>query len=72
MAGALGSALLAVVLQQATTSRLPGFHGGIGQAGALAAASPHAADALAQAFGVALAISVLAVIPTALLPRQEA
>ena len=76
VAGALGSALLAVVLQQATTSRLPGFHGGIGQAGALAAASPHAADALAQAFGVsfgvALAISVLAVIPTALLPRQEA
>ena len=76
VAGALGSALLAVVLQQATTSRLPGFHGGIGQAGALAAASPHAAAALAQAFGVsfgvALAISVLAVIPTALLPRKEA
>ena len=76
VAGALGSALLAVVLQQATTARLPGFHGGIGQAGALAAASPHAATALAQAFGVsfaiALAICVLALIPTALLPHRKA
>jgi EmrB/QacA subfamily drug resistance transporter len=76
VAGALGSALLAVVLQQATTARLPGFHGGIGQAGLLAAASPHAAAALAEAFGasfaVALAISVAALIPAALLPRREA
>ncbi|MGH3229651.1 MAG: DHA2 family efflux MFS transporter permease subunit [Streptosporangiaceae bacterium] len=76
VAGALGSALLAVVLQQATAARLPGFHGGIGQAGALAAASPHAAAALARAFGVsfavALAVCVLALIPAALLPRREA
>jgi MFS family permease len=76
VAGALGSALLAVVLQQATTARLPGFHGGIGQAGRLAAASPHAAAALAQAFGVsfavALAVCVLALIPTAFLPRKGA
>jgi EmrB/QacA subfamily drug resistance transporter len=76
VAGAIGSALLAVVLQQATTARLPGFHGGIGQAGALAAASPHAAAALAQAFGVsfavALALSVLALIPALLLPHREA
>ena len=76
VAGALGSALLAVVLQQATTARLPGFHGGIGQAGALAAASPHAAAGLAQAFGVsfavALALCVLALIPTALIPHREA
>jgi EmrB/QacA subfamily drug resistance transporter len=75
-AGALGSALLAVVLQQGIAARLPGFHGGIGQAGALAAASPHAAAAVAQAFGVsfgvALAVTVLALIPTALLPRRAA
>jgi EmrB/QacA subfamily drug resistance transporter len=74
VAGALGSALLAVVLQQAMTARLPGFHGGIGQAGAAAAASPRAAGHLAQAFGVsfavALAISVLALIPAVLLPRK--
>ena len=76
VAGALGSALLAVVLQQATTARLPGFRGGIGQAGQLAAASPHAAAALAQAFGisfaVALAVCVLALVPTALIPNREA
>jgi len=76
VAGALGSALLAVILQQATTARLPGFRGGIGQAGQLAATSPHAAAALADAFGVsfavALAICVLALIPTALIPHREA
>jgi len=76
VAGALGTALLAVVLQQATTARLPGFHGGISQAGQLAATSPRAAAALAEAFGVsfavALAITALALIPTALLPRREA
>ena len=75
VAGALGSALLAVLLQQALSARLPGFHGGIGQAGRLAAASPHAASAVAHAFGfsfaVALAISALALIPTALLPRHR-
>jgi EmrB/QacA subfamily drug resistance transporter len=76
VAGALGSALLAVVLQQAMTARLPAFHGGIGQASALAASSPHAATALAQAFGasfaVALAITLLALIPSVLLPRRPA
>jgi EmrB/QacA subfamily drug resistance transporter len=76
VAGALGSALLAVVLQQAMTARLPGFHGGIGQAGALAATSPRAATALAQAFAVsfavALAVSVLALVPSVLLPRRPA
>jgi EmrB/QacA subfamily drug resistance transporter len=74
VAGALGSALLAVVLQQAMTSRLPGFHGGIGRAGALAASSPHAAAALAGAFGVAFAVSfgitLLALVPAALLPGR--
>ena len=76
VAGALGSAFLAVVLQQATTARLPGFHGGLTQAGQLATTSPHAATALAHAFGVsfavALAICVLALIPTALIPHREA
>jgi hypothetical protein len=74
VAGALGSAVLAVVLQQAMTARLPGFHGGIGQASALAGTSPRAAGLLAQAFAlsfaVALAISVLALVPAVLLPRQ--
>jgi hypothetical protein len=39
IAGALGSAMLAVILQQAVTARLPGFQGRIGQAAALAASS---------------------------------
>jgi len=64
-----------VVLQQATITRLPGFRGGIGQAGQLAATSPHAAAALAQAFGVsfavALALSTLALIPAILLPHPD-
>jgi len=76
VAGALGSATLAIVLQQAITAQLPGFHGQIGQATAIAAASPHAAAALARAFGtsfaVALAISVLALVPAVLLPGHPA
>jgi hypothetical protein len=71
VAGAVGSALLAVVLQQAMAARLPGFHGGIGQAGAAAAASPHAATALGDAFGVAFAASfgicLAALVPAVLL-----
>jgi hypothetical protein len=66
--------VLAAVLQQEMTVRLPGFQGGIGQAGALAAASPHAATALAGAFGAsfaaALAITAIALIPTLLLPGR--
>jgi MFS family permease len=76
VAGALGSALLAVVLQQAMTARLPGLHGGISQAGALAAVSPRAAGLLVQAFAVsfavALAICVLALVPSTLMPRRPA
>ena len=75
VAGALGSALLAVVLQQGITARLPGFHGGIGQAAA-AASSRRAAGLIAQAFGVsftvALAITVLALVPSLLLPGRPA
>jgi EmrB/QacA subfamily drug resistance transporter len=75
VAGALGSALLAVVLQHAITARLSGFHGGIGQAGALAAASPHAASALATAFGVSFAVSfgicLIAMVPAVLLPGRR-
>jgi EmrB/QacA subfamily drug resistance transporter len=74
VAGALGSALLAVVLQQAMTARLPGFHGGIGQAAVLAASTPHAAQALAGAFGVAFAVSfgitLAALVPAVLLPGR--
>jgi hypothetical protein len=76
VAGALGSALLAVVLQRALTARLPGFHGGIAQAGALAGASARSAaaasGAFATAFAVALAICVLAMVPAMFLPGRAA
>lgn len=75
VAGSIGSALLAVVLQSAMAARLPGFHGGIGQAAALAASSPgQAGAALARSFGVsfvvALALAAAAFIPALLLPGR--
>jgi EmrB/QacA subfamily drug resistance transporter len=76
VAGAIGSALLAVVLQRAMASRVVGFHGGIAQAGALSASSPHATAELAGAFGVsfavALAVCVIAFVPALLLPDRSA
>jgi hypothetical protein len=51
------------------------LHGAIDQAGALAAASPHAATALARAFGVSFAVSLgiclVALVPAALLPGRR-
>jgi EmrB/QacA subfamily drug resistance transporter len=76
VAGSLGTALLAVVLQRAIGSGLPGFHGGVAQAGALAARDPlHALPALAHAFGtafwVALALAAAALVPALLIPSVE-
>ncbi|HZD66782.1 MAG TPA: DHA2 family efflux MFS transporter permease subunit [Acidimicrobiales bacterium] len=76
VAGALGSALLAVVLQHAMTARLPGARGGIGRVDAASTSTPHAAGALASAFGVSfavsLAIGVIALVPALLLPGRPA
>jgi EmrB/QacA subfamily drug resistance transporter len=75
VAGSVGSALLAVVLQATITAELPGFRGGIGQAARLAAVSPRAAQAVTHAFAVsfavALAISAVALIPAVLLPGRS-
>jgi MFS family permease len=75
VAGAVGSALLAVVLQKAMVARLAGYRGGIDQAAAVARSSPHAAAAVGQAFaisfGVSLAVCALAFVPVLLLPRRE-
>jgi MFS family permease len=80
VAGALGSALLAVVLQQALSTRLAGYQGSLGrvgppgQVGHLAVSSSHAAAAVSGAFDVAFAVSfgitVLALVPAALIPRR--
>src|ERR671934_349892 len=40
IAGSLGTALLAVVLQRAIKSELPSFHGGLAEAGAASARAP--------------------------------
>jgi len=77
IAGAVGTALLAVILQHALTARVPGFHGGITQAAALAAARPGAAlPALAGAFGVtflaAAALTAASLLPALLLPGRPA
>jgi hypothetical protein len=75
IAGSLGTALLAVVLQRAISSELSGFHGGIGQAAALAIRHPGAASRIAHAFGttfwVAFALTALALLPAFLLPGRR-
>jgi EmrB/QacA subfamily drug resistance transporter len=72
VAGSLGTALLAVTLQRAMTAALPGFHGGIAKAAALAGGRAGAPAALAHSFGVtfwlALALTAAALVPALLLP----
>jgi EmrB/QacA subfamily drug resistance transporter len=72
LAGSLGTALLAVVLQRAIDARLPG-DGGIGRASELARHDrAHAAPAIAHAFGatfwIAFALTAAALVPALLLP----
>jgi EmrB/QacA subfamily drug resistance transporter len=77
IAGSVGTALLAVVLQRAIATKVPGLDGGMG---ALAALSPEgrsqAAPALADAFGttfwVAFGLVAGALLPALLLPRIRA
>jgi hypothetical protein len=76
VAASLGTALLAVTLQRAIATNVSGFHGGIGQAAALARHDPqHAAPAIADAFGttfwLAFALTAAALIPALLLPAKS-
>jgi EmrB/QacA subfamily drug resistance transporter len=76
VAASLGTALLAVTLQRAIAANLYGFHGGIGEAAALARHDPqHAAPAIADAFGttfwVAFALTAAALVPALLLPSRK-
>jgi MFS family permease len=75
VAGSVGTALLAVVLQRAIDANVSGFHGGIEQAAALARRDPeHAAPAIANAFGttfwVAFGLTAGALLPALLLPSR--
>jgi MFS family permease len=74
--GAIGTALLAVVLQHRVAAELPGVKGGLTQTGGAAgkARLAHAADPLASAFGQtfwwAFGMTLVAVVPTLVLVRN--
>ena len=77
IAGSLGTVVLAMTLQRAVAARLPGYHGGVSQAAALAAAHPaRVLPTLASAFGatfwVALALTAVSLVPALLLPGRRA
>jgi EmrB/QacA subfamily drug resistance transporter len=74
IAGAIGTALLAIVLQRSLTGKLPGLHGSVQGIAALTAAThAHALPALSSAFRtsfwVALGLIAAALLPALLLPR---
>jgi EmrB/QacA subfamily drug resistance transporter len=74
VAGSVGTALLAVVLQRSISAKAAGLDGGIGAlaglpAGARAQAAPALAEAFGTAFWVALALVAVALVPALLLPR---
>jgi EmrB/QacA subfamily drug resistance transporter len=76
IAGSLGTALLAVVLQRAIDSQGQRFHGGIDRAAAVVQRDPqHATAAIAHAFAttfwVALALTAVALVPALLLPPRK-
>jgi hypothetical protein len=71
IAGAIGTALLAIVLQRVIASNIPSFQGGIDGLAALSG-QPHTTSLLADAFGstfwVAAGLISAALVPALLLP----
>jgi hypothetical protein len=77
IAGALGTAAMAIALQRAIADRLPDLHGGIAGLARLsaqqrAAVAPALADAFATTFWVAVGLIAVALLPALLLPRARA
>jgi EmrB/QacA subfamily drug resistance transporter len=77
IAGSIGTVVLAVTLQRSIAVRLPGYHGGVSQAAALAAARPASVlPAMAQAFGttfwMAVAFTAVSLLPALFLPGRPA
>jgi MFS family permease len=75
LAGSVGPAVLAGVLQHQLRVRLPGFDGDIGDAAALAAREPdavlpHLADAFAATFVVALGLAAVGAVVACFLPGR--
>jgi MFS family permease len=76
IAGAIGTALLAIVLQRAIAGGIPDLHGGIAGLARLSAqqreaVAPQLADAFATTFWVAVGLIAAAVLPALLLPRAR-
>jgi EmrB/QacA subfamily drug resistance transporter len=74
IAGAIGTALFAIILQHAVTANLPGLPGGVRALAALppgqqASAAPALAGAFGTTFWVAAALIAAAIIPALFLPR---
>jgi EmrB/QacA subfamily drug resistance transporter len=74
MAGAIGTALLAIVLQRAIAAQVPDFHGGVEGIAGLSAQSRTTAlvaEAFGTAFWVATGLIAAALVPALLLPRPS-
>ncbi len=74
IAGAIGTALLAIILQRAIAANLPNVHGGIEAIAALsrqqqAHATPALADAFGSTFWVAVGLIAVSIVPALLLPN---
>ena len=74
IAGAIGTALMAIILQRAIAANVPGLHGGIQAMAALSQeqrtqAAPALADAFGTTFWVAVGLIGAALVPALLLPR---
>jgi EmrB/QacA subfamily drug resistance transporter len=74
IAGAIGTALLAIVLQRVIAGNIPDFQGGIEGTAALSR-QPHTTSLLADAFGttfwIAAGLIAAALVPALLLPRAR-
>jgi EmrB/QacA subfamily drug resistance transporter len=76
VAGSVGTALLAVVLQRSIAGNLPGVESGVGALAALpdgrrAQVAPALADAFGTTFWVALGLVAAALVPALLLPSRR-
>jgi EmrB/QacA subfamily drug resistance transporter len=76
IAGAIGTALLAVVLQRTIAANLPHLHGGIQALSTLSAEqrakdAPALADAFGSTFWVAVGLIAATFVPAVLLPRPQ-
>jgi EmrB/QacA subfamily drug resistance transporter len=76
IAGAIGTAMFAIVLQRQIENGVPSLQGGIGELARLRPAAqarlaPALADAFGQTFWLAVVLILVALVPALLLPRPE-